>query len=395
MPLCPLTYQNAADSFGPFTMSLQDLSTPTALVDVERMQRNVLRMQTRMNELGVRFRPHVKTSKCVSVVQAQVEAGAQGITVSTLKEAEQFFAAGISDILYAVGIVAPKLPQAAALMRRGCALKLLVDSVDAARAVVAYGQQQALPFAVLIEIDTDGHRSGIQPDDDTLLAVGRVLHEGGMALTGVMTHAGASYELSEPQALQAMAEQERARCVRAAERLRAAGLPCPVVSVGSTPTALSATALAGVSEVRAGVYVFMDLVMANVGVCSADELALSVLTTVIGHQASKGWAIVDAGWMAMSRDRGTQQQHHDYGYGQVCDVQGRWLSGYTVSSANQEHGIVSGSGAAVGDIAARFPVGTLLRILPNHACATAAQFPHYDALAADGSLQRWERFYGW
>jgi D-serine deaminase-like pyridoxal phosphate-dependent protein len=103
-----------------------------------------------------------------------------------------------------------------------------------------------------------------------------------------MTHAGSSYDLNTPQALEAMAEQERSLCVLAATRLRAASLPCPVVSVGSTPTALSATQLEGVTEVRAGVYVMFDLVMANVGVCSPDHIALSILTTVIGHQADKG-----------------------------------------------------------------------------------------------------------
>src|SRR5690606_39804585 len=111
-------------------------------------------------------------------------------------------------------------------------------------------------FEVWIEIDTDGHRSGIKPEDAALLEVGTALHEGGMQLGGVLTHAGSSYELDTPSALEAMAEQERAGCVRAAERLRAAGLPCPVVSVGSTPTALSAAPLPRVTAVRAGVYVF-------------------------------------------------------------------------------------------------------------------------------------------
>jgi threo-3-hydroxy-D-aspartate ammonia-lyase len=210
-----------------------------------------------------------------------------------------------------------------------------------------------------------------------------------------MTHAGASYALNTPTALEAMAEQERSRCVAAAERLRAAGLPCPIVSVGSTPTALSAKSLAGVTEVRAGVYVFFDLVMANVGVCRSDEIALSVLATVIGHQADKGWALIDAGWMAMSRDRGTQSQTVDYSYGQVCDEAGRVLAGYTVSGANQEHGIVSRAGTPDTDIEKSLPLGTHVRVLPNHACATAAQFGEYHALAADGSVDLWPRFSGW
>ena len=375
-------------------MAITEIPTPAALLDTTRMQRNIKTMQQRMNALGVKLRPHVKTSKCVAVVQQQIAAGASGITVSTLKEAEQFLAAGITDILYAVGMVPGKLAQAKALRDKGCDLKIIVDSLDAANAVAAFGRAHAHVFEVWPEVDSDGHRAGLKPDGDELIAVGRALHEGGMKLGGVMTHAGASYELNTPEALQAMAEQERSLCVLAAERLRAAGLPCPNVSVGSTPTALSARHLEGVTEVRAGVYVFHDLVMVNIGVASSDDVALSVLTTVIGHQKEKGWALVDAGWMAMSRDRGTQQQSHDYGYGQVCDVDGCVLDGYTLSSANQEHGILSHTGAIDNDIASRFPVGTLLRILPNHACATAAQYPQYVAISGN-DIQTWNRFYGW
>lgn len=377
-------------------MQLQDLNTPAALVDTARMQRNITRMQQRIDSLSVAFRPHVKTTKCVAIAQAQIAAGARGITVSTLKEAEQFFAAGITDILYAVGMAPPKLKQAAALIAQGCTLKIIADSAASAAAIVAYARQHNVAFEVWIEIDTDGHRSGVLPAGDELITIGQLLHQGSPAtLGGVMTHAGSSYDLNTPEALQAMAEQERSLCVLAAERLRAAGLPCPVVSVGSTPTALSATQLQGVTEVRAGVYVFFDLVMANVGVCSPDDVALSVLTTVIGHQADKGWAIVDAGWMAMSRDRGTQKQQHDYGYGQLCDASGKRLAGYTLTGANQEHGIVSRSGEADQDIAQHFPVGTQLRILPNHACATGAQFPEYHAVNGDDVGPTWPRFYGW
>ncbi|MGJ7499494.1 DSD1 family PLP-dependent enzyme [Variovorax sp. ZT5P49] len=375
--------------------TLATIDTPAALIERTRMQHNIARMQQRMNELGVRFRPHVKTSKCIAVAKAQRDAGAQGITVSTLKEAEQFFAEGFTDILYAVGMAPHRLAHALDLRRRGCALGILTDGVESARAIVEFGRANGEVFDVLIEVDTDGHRSGIRPEEDALLEVAHVLHDGGMRLGGVMTHAGSSYELDTPEALRAMAEQERSGCVHAAQRLREAGLPCPVVSVGSTPTALMAEALEGVTEVRAGVYVFFDLVMRNIGVCTEDDIALSVLTTVIGHQADKGWAIVDAGWMAMSRDRGTQKQKRDFGYGQVCDVDGRVLDGYVLSGANQEHGILSREGAPDTGIAARFPIGTRLRILPNHACATGAQFPEYQALSEDGLLETWGRFHGW
>lgn len=219
-----------------------------------------------------------------------------------LKEAEQFFAAGITDVLYAVGVTPGKLAKVLALRRQGCQLKIITDNPASAAAIAAFGRDQGEIFEVWIEVDCDGHRSGIKPDDvASLLEVARILNAGGMQLGGVMTHAGSSYDLDTPEALEAMAERERSGCVCAAQHLRAAGIACPGVSVGSTPTALSAKNLEGVTEVRAGVYVLFDLVMHNVGVCRMEDIALSVLTTVIGHQVEKGWAIVDAGWMAMSR----------------------------------------------------------------------------------------------
>ena len=378
-------------------VTLRDIATPAALVDEARMMRNIARMQSRMATHGVRLRPHVKTPKCIEVARRQQAAGACGVTVSTLKEAEEFFGAGFADVLYAVCIAPQKLDRVLALRRRGCALSILVDSVAAAQAVVDKGRAEQHAFNVMIEVDTDGHRSGVKPDDAILLDIGAVLHQGGAMLKGVMTHAGSSYALNTPEALQAMAEQERGGCVRAAERLRTAGLPCLEVSVGSTPTALSARHLDGVTEVRAGVYVFFDLVMVNVGVCAMQDVALSVLTTVIGHQPDKGWAIVDAGWMAMSRDRGTQRQKVDYGYGAVCDANGRPLSELVMAEANQEHGIVARrDGTADPAIADGFPLGTQLRILPNHACATATQFGDYRVIAQDGAAHdTWRRFDGW
>ncbi|MBW9105399.1 DSD1 family PLP-dependent enzyme [Paraburkholderia phenoliruptrix] len=376
-------------------MNLESLNTPAALIDVARMNRNIERMQQRMNTLGVSFRPHVKTTKCEQVVRAQLAAGARGITVSTLKEAEQFFATGIRDIVYAVGMAPTKLPQALALRRQGCDLKIVADSVACAEAIVAFGRQHDEAFEVWIEIDVDGHRSGIAPEDDLLITVAATLSNGGMYVGGVLAHAGSSYDYDTHDELARIAEQERSGCVHAAERIRAAGLPCEVISIGSTPTALAAGQLHGVTEVRAGVYVMFDLVMHNVGVNELSDIALSVLTTVIGHQKEKGWAIVDAGWMAMSRDRGTQRQKHDFGYGLVCLENGEVLSKYVMSAANQEHGIISRAGTPDHEIEKRLPIGTRLRILPNHACATGAQHPAYQAVRADGSLETWPRFYGW
>ena len=372
------------------------LETPALLLSQPKMAANIARMQQRIAALGVAFRPHVKTAKCLPVVRAMLGADSGAITVSTLREADEFAAAGFTDITYAVGISANKLAHVARLLAAGVRLNVILDSLDAARAVVAAADGFAAPLGVLIEIDTDGHRAGIASGDAAQLrAVAAALQHPKVQLRGVLTHLGASYEARSRAALLAAAEQERAGAVLAAGHLRAAGHAAPVVSVGSTPTALFAQALPGVTELRAGVYVFQDLVMAGLGVCAPQDIAASVLTSVIGHQRAKGWALVDAGWMALSRDRGTASQAVDQGYGLVCDASGQVLADHIVAAVNQEHGTIthrSGNPALGLDL----PVGTLLRILPNHACATCAQFDAYQVINAANQVQaRWPRFGGW
>ena len=378
------------------TQTITELETPALLLERGRMTRNIARMREQLSRLGVNFRPHVKTAKCVEVALA-MSGGAPGpIAVSTLREADYFADRGFTDILYAVGIAPNKMAHVAALLKRGVTLTVILDSLDAADALV----QAAMPMPIraLIEIDCDGHRAGILPESPDLLAVAETLATGGVVVAGAMTHAGGSYDCRSDDALRAMAEQERARTVRAAVRLRLNGHAAPVVSVGSTPTALFAQNLGGVTEVRAGVFVFFDLVMAGLNVCRIDDIAVSVLTTVIGHQRDNGWTIVDAGWMAMSRDRGTAAQPVDQGFGLVCDASGKPLPDYIMVSANQEHGIIAhrnGNDGATG-AALDLPVGAQLRILPNHACATAAQHARYQVL--DGSpaiADVWERIGGW
>lgn len=370
------------------------VETPYLLLDESRMLANVERMRGRLRTLGVPLRLHVKTAKCIEAARPAMETLHGPITVSTLKEAEYFLGHGVNDILYAVGITPNKLDHVLDLRRRGARLTIIVDSIDAARAVADKSCAAGDPLDVLIEIDCDGHRSGVKPQVPELIDIGRCLQEQGARLRGVMTHAGGSYEGRTTDAIRAMAEQERAAVVRAAERLQSAGLPCSIVSVGSTPTATFAADLSGVTEVRVGVFVFFDLVMAGLGVCRLDDIALSVAASVIGHQSEKGWIIVDAGWMAMSRDRGTAGQAVDQGYGIVCDASGQVIEDLLMVATNQEHGILamrSGSRRPLPDL----PLGTLLRVLPNHACATGAQFDRYHVLRGGKLAEVWSRFTGW
>jgi D-serine deaminase-like pyridoxal phosphate-dependent protein len=378
--------------------SFDSLETPALLLDLETLERNIGRMSARLRELGVPLRPHVKTAKSIDVLRRVLEGQPGGVTVSTLKEAEYCLEHGIRDIVYAVGVAPGKLAHIGRLIHKGADLTVTLDSVEASRLVIQAASSAGVVIPVLIELDADGHRAGVDPQGPLLLEIARELARSpSVTLRGVLTHAGESYNCRSLSAMREMAELERAGAVLGAQRLFQAGRSASVVSVGSTPTATFAADLSGVTEVRAGVYMFQDLVMCGLGVCTPEDIALSVLVAVIGHQAEKGRLITDGGWMALSRDRGTSSQRLDQGYGVVCDAAGRPLvEDAIVASVNQEHGVIARRNDQALDLS-RYPIGTLLRILPNHACATSAQHDAYQVVSGDPQqvVDVWPRFRGW
>jgi D-serine deaminase-like pyridoxal phosphate-dependent protein len=379
-------------------MEQQDLlhaDTPCLVLAVDKVDRNVVRMRHILAGKNVGYRPHLKTSKSIKVAEKVMSSPTGPATVSTLREAELFAAAGVQDILYAVGIAAHKLRRVSALHKAGVNLAVLLDSIEQAQAVAEESKRAGVVIPAFIEIDCDGHRSGIRADDvETLTSIARAIEDGG-ELRGVLTHAGLSYNSSDKSIIEMWALDERDAAVTAAETLRSAGFRVPIVSVGSTPTALAAIDLTGVTEVRAGVFMFFDLFQTGVGTCLLSDIALSVLATVIGYQQETGRLIIDAGWMALSRDRGTASQPVDQKYGMVCDINGIPYEDLLVLDANQEHGIAGlrpGSGASMPNL----PRGSKVRILPNHACATAAQHEGYLVVEEGTSVKEyWPRFNGW
>ena len=375
-------------------MTPAQLETPCLLLEPKILERNIERMHERLRSGGVPLRPHVKTTKCIEIARRMIRSQPGGITVSTLNEAERFAAAGFRDIVYAVAIAPNKLEHAAALRNSGVALTLLLDNAEAAHLAAAVATRRGTRFPVLIEIDVDGHRSGISPERHALVSMAQAIHSvPGLELRGVLTHAGSAYDRNSLEDIAEVADMERKTMVQAAQTLRQAGFPCAEVSVGSTPTALATMSYAGVTEVRAGVFPFNDLMQTRLGVCTVNDIAISVLCTVIGHHAPQRRLIVDAGWTALSQEAqslGSTQIH-----GRICDLQGRLIEDLAVTMLNQEHGIVTRpSGGEVN--AAQFPVGTSLRILPVHACATAAAHDRYHVLNdAQDAMEVWPRFGGW
>jgi len=377
--------------------NIDGLVTPSLLLDRGKLERNINRLADHARKLGVILRPHMKTAKSIDVARQVFPTEPGPITVSTIAEAEYFASNGYRDMTYAVGLSPASALRASELCRRtGVDLKLLLDTIEQADALADVRKATGVTPSVFIELDCDDHRGGLKPDDPKLIEVADRVVAAGAHVVGVLAHAGESYGLSTRDALVKAAENERSATVRAAEILRAQGHACPIVSLGSTPTAHFAENLEGVTELRAGVYMFFDLVQHGVGVCAIDDIAISVLATVIGAKPEKGWVLVDAGWMAVSRDRGTATQRVDQGYGVVCDESGRVLDDVVVAQASQEHGILamrSGSSKSIPVL----PVGTRIRILPNHACAMAAQHDFYNVV--DGTSPkieaRWERLRGW
>lgn len=377
--------------------TIDDLITPALLLDEGKLERNIQRLANHVGALGAVLRPHMKTAKSIDVARRIYPDEPGPITVSTLAEAEYFAGFGFTDITYAVGVSPAAAVRGLELSRRtGADVKFLIDTVEQADALGEAGKKTGIRPSAFIELDVDDHRGGLKPVDPSLIVVADRMKAARVDLVGVLSHAGESYALNTREALVAAAENERAATVKAAEVLRAHGHACPIVSLGSTPTAHFAENLEGVTEVRAGVYMFFDLVQHGVGVCTLDDLAISVLATVVGAKPEKGWILVDAGWMALSRDRGTAGQKVDQGYGIVCDEKGHVYDDVIVSQASQEHGILalrSGSTKTMPDL----PIGSRVRILPNHACAIAAQHDFYSVVNGDSPAirARWPRMRGW
>ena len=375
--------------------TLDDLPTPALILDRAVLRRNLKRMSARLRQAGVALRPHLKTAKSVQVGRMAVEGHDGRITVSTLAEARYFAAGGFRDILYGVGIIPAKLPAITELRRQGVNLRVVTDNLPVARSI-ADAARGGDTFSVFIEIDSGGGRAGLPfPGMPGLIDIARMLHGvPGVELAGVMTHAGHSYHQSTPDGIAAVAEQERLAIVTAAEKIRAAGIPCPIVSGGSTPTATWSRDFTGITEMRPGVYVFNDLDQALIGSCGPEDLALSVLASVIGHYPHRNQMLVDAGALALSKDISAQEFQPKVGYGTIAHAPSKDMA---VVECSQEHGFVASSDPMPYGT---MPIGTRVRILPNHACITAAAYDKYYVVDSDldggkSIVDIYDRINGW
>jgi D-serine deaminase-like pyridoxal phosphate-dependent protein len=368
-------------------MNLSTISTPAFLVDRSIVEQNCTRMRAKALAAGVAFRPHVKTHKTIEIGRMQHGGGIGPITVSTMAEAEFFANAGFRDITYAVPIAPEKLARVAALAARIDRLNILIDSAAALRAVEEFHAAHGVVFDVFLKVDCGYHRAGVDPEDpDSVRLTITIAGSRAVRFQGLLTHAGHSYHARDMEELRRIAAEEIESLSRFRALIAGEGIAGAIRSVGSTPTASVVGAFAGADEARPGNYVFYDAFQATLGSCSRDDVAVSVLATVVGSYPDRGEAIIDAGALALSKDVGPDHIDPNFGYGIVCDLDLRPLPARLIA-LSQEHGRLA--------IAAPPPVGTLLRIIPNHSCLTAAMYDRYHVIVGDSVVDEWRPVRGW
>lgn len=370
---------------------LPDLPTPALLLDLEVLEANLAGMQERADRLGVALRPHAKTHKCLEVARRQRELGARGLTVSTLAEARFFAAGGFTDLTWAFPLVLSRVREAvelaAQLAGRGGALRLLVDSEEA---VVALREaaRPGRPLQVFLKVDCGYGRAGVDPASERAVTLARSLAETpALAFDGLLSHSGHAYRATGRDGARLVAEEERRVMVELADRLRGEGLEVPAVSVGSTPAMAAAEDLTGVTEARPGNYCFYDATQAALGSCSPADCAVTVLAGVVSHRPGSGESVTDAGALALSKDPGADHLPGGWpwGMGAVFEDLAAYRAGtpsreVRLTALSQEHGKLS----------APRPVGSTVRVLPNHSCLAVPNFPHYWLVRGEEVVGRWE-----
>ncbi|MGE5228022.1 MAG: alanine racemase [Planctomycetaceae bacterium] len=340
--------------------AVADLDTPSLLFDLDTLEANIAQMAAVARDAGVRLRPHTKTHKCPEIARMQLDAGAAGITVAKLGEAEVMADAGIDDLLVAYPLVGQtKLARLRALLERA-EVRTTTDSVEVAEGLGRVGREIGRDVGVLVEVDTGLHRVGRAPGPATVELVREVARIRGIEVLGLLTHAGHAYRSAGPEELRATAEREGLDLVETAAGCAAAGIELRELSVGSTPTARIVAGVPGVTEIRPGTYVFNDVQQLRLGVATEATCAARVLTTVVSHPTAERF-VLDAGTKAFTSDGGEGPPFPGRGV-----VTGR--PELRLDFMNEEHCV----GHRTGDDDVR--IGERLEVIPLHVCSTVNMF---------------------
>lgn len=337
---------------------MTEMETPCIVVDRKVVERNIAAMAEVARENGVKLRPHVKTHKIPEFALAQLEQGAAGITTAKISEAEVMAEHGICDIFIAYPVVtASKIKRVIDLARR-IHLTVGVESLAGAQELSRQASAAGIVLEVRLEIDTGLARTGVP-----LLSVVNIARQitslPGLDLSGIFTYKGAVFEGDSTLNLQAAGHEEGTLMVEAAAKLKAAGMNIKDVSVGSSPTAVYAAEVKGVTEIRPGTYIFNDRMLMQMGVCRQEDCAARVKVTVISVPAEDR-LVIDGGSKTFATD--VQPNHPPLnlkGFGEIIGHPDAVLE-----RMNEEHGMIRTGNTH------QMRVGDILEIIPNHICST-------------------------
>ena len=358
---------------------LKDLETPAVLLDLEKLESNLANMQRRADNYGVALRPHAKTHKSIEIGHRQLALGAVGLTVATVDEALVFLRGGVDSITLSRPIVS------AGAYRRlfseegatTANLRIVVDSEAGVDTASECAVDAGRTLGVFIKIDVGLRRCGVDPSSPAALPLARLIGQRqGLEFRGILSHAGQVYAVDSPAKATEIAETERALMMGVRDTLLDAGIAVPEVSVGSTPTVLAAASLKGVTEIRPGNYTFLDLLPVKVGVVGETDVALTVLATIISKNDE--FFVTDAGSKTLTSDTGGHSIASADGFGAAYPWD-RFLDRahrLTVAGLSEEHGKLARSGFDL-------PVGSKVRIIPNHSCPVANLGRNYNVLDGD------------
>jgi D-serine deaminase-like pyridoxal phosphate-dependent protein len=335
-------------------MNKMDLDTPVAIVDLRVMEVNIERMAGYARKSGISLRPHVKSHKIPAVAQRQVDAGAVGITVAKIGEAETMVRSGIRDVLIAYPIVGTQKVERLVNLCDQARLAVAVDHSEPAEALSDAFLRRKLTIDVLVIVELGFNRCGVSPGRWLLEMVKKISKLRGLRFRGIMGYAGQVYAAENWDEVANIGREEGRVLADTAGAISRDGFPVEVVSAGSTPSARIVGSIPGITEIRPGAYIFNDRVEMAMGVAKEEDCALRVITTVVSRPTAER-AVIDAGDKVLSQDRGLDRMT---GFGLVVgrpDIE--------VERLNEEHGILR-----LSHRDRKIRIGEKLEIIPNHVC---------------------------
>lgn len=345
---------------------MAEIETPAVLIDRTKLEANLLAMQKLASKHGLALRPHAKTHKSVEIGRRQIALGACGLTVATTDEALVFGTRGIESITISRPIVsAQKIDRVLAGLEPEVDVRVVVDSELGVEAAAGPSARAGRALGVFIKVDVGLGRCGVDPEGPGALELARLI-DGSERLEfrGILSHAGQAYAAGSPAEAADIAEAERLTMLGVRDALAGSGIEVREVSVGSTPTVLAANNFEGITEIRPGNYAFLDLLPIGVGVVTEAQVALTVMATIISRNSR--YFVTDAGSKTLTSDSGVHGMIGTQGFG-AAYPDDRYLSPdhrLRVGGLSEEHGKLERTDFDL-------PVGSRVRVIPNHSCPVA------------------------